>query len=132
MARAPKHIYAALRIDRRPKDDTPLSLWLKQHQLSHFQLAARLRCDPKMVRYWASGRCIPGLVYAFRIEQETSGAVPVASWLGTELGRALWEHTGRDISTWAPQKNQDTHIARIEAKRKKQKEAERGSTRDQE
>jgi hypothetical protein len=47
-------------------------------------------CNPKMVDYWADGRCIPSLPYAFRIESITKGGVSAATWLGTPQGRLLW------------------------------------------
>lgn len=53
--------------------------------------ANRVGVVRRTVDWWADGRVIPTLVAAFRIEQVTEGAVPVASWLGLDIGRALWE-----------------------------------------
>jgi hypothetical protein len=43
-----------------------------------------------MVDHWRLGKVMPGLVYAFRIEQATGGGVPVAAWMGTERAKAEW------------------------------------------
>lgn len=39
----------------------------------------------------AYGHSMPSLVTAYKIEQVTEGAVPVESWLGTDIGRAQWK-----------------------------------------
>ena len=79
---------------KRPPSITPLSLWLKANQKSQCSLARDLGCDPKLVKLWTTGRVIPGLVYAFKIERQTEGGVPASSWLGTPLGREMWNTTG--------------------------------------
>ena len=38
---------------------------------------------------------MPSLVYAFRIDELTKGAVSPAMWLGTEVGRAAYAATGQ-------------------------------------
>ncbi len=47
-----------------------------------------------MLKRWANGQSMPHIVYAFRVEQFTKGAVPVASWLATDIGRDLWANMG--------------------------------------
>lgn len=81
---------------QRPECDTPLSVWLKAHGVSKFALARKLGCDPKMVGLWASGRVMPSLVYAYKLAKETANGVPAAAWLGTELGKLLWNNGGVD------------------------------------
>jgi hypothetical protein len=75
---------------KRPITYTLLDKWLKARQIPDSVFAGQLGCDLKMITYWRQGQCMPDLVYAFRIERQTQGGVPVASWLGTPMGRALW------------------------------------------
>lgn len=58
--------------------------------MSQREFARQVGCDYKMARYWANGQAVPTLVYAFKIERATEGGVPVASWLGTELAKLMW------------------------------------------
>jgi DNA-binding transcriptional regulator YdaS (Cro superfamily) len=76
--------------------DTPLSAWLEAHDVSQFELAQKLGCDPKMVNLWATGRSEIGLIYAFMLERATGGGVPVAAWLGTELFKLRMRRLGVD------------------------------------
>lgn len=69
-------------------------MWLKANSMSRYGLAKVLQCDVKLVKLWSQGRCIPTLVYAFKVEQATKGGVPVSSWLGTPLGREMWNSVG--------------------------------------
>lgn len=89
-------IYSDLPRQKRPVSDTPLAAWLSVNGMSRFAFAREVGCDPNMVQLWANGRCLPSLVYAFKIDRATRGGVPPASWLGTELGRLTWNNTGRD------------------------------------
>lgn len=40
--------------------------------------------------FWCDGRSLPDYVYTFVIEKATGGGVPVSSWLGTPIGKLLW------------------------------------------
>lgn len=89
-------IYTMKRVDKRPRSPTTLQVWLSKRDLSRFAFAKEVGCDPRLVALWADGRVLPGLIYAFKIERATKGGVPVTSWLGTELGRTLWNSQGSD------------------------------------
>lgn len=69
---------------------TPLDEWLIQNGVASTTLARRIGCHLRMVDHWRLGKVMPGLVYAFRIEQATGGGVPVAAWMGTERAKAEW------------------------------------------
>lgn len=79
---------------KRPPSETPLSLWLRANSISRYGLAKRLQCDVKLVKLWSMGKCLPSLVYAFKLERETEGGVPASSWLGTPLGLEVWNSVG--------------------------------------
>lgn len=91
------------RQENRVPEPTPLRAWLDATGTSRYALAKELNCDPKLVKRWTEGVAIPHLVYAFKLEQATQGGVPVASWLGTTLGRELWARMGIDFRQWRDQ-----------------------------
>lgn len=53
---------------------------------------------------WAHGRVLPSIVWAARIEEATDGAVPIASWLGTELAKWHRQIIGQQTEEKARQK----------------------------
>lgn len=79
-----------LRDSEKPKFDTPLQEWLRLQGLSHYAFAKMVGATPRMVMLWATCRSLPSLPYAYKIEMTSKGGVPVASWLGTELGKMMW------------------------------------------
>lgn len=74
----------------RPQEDTTFGLWLKARGISKNKAAKMIGCSSKMVDYWTTGRVIPDLLYALKIEQITEGGVGMEVWVGTSLGRARW------------------------------------------
>lgn len=80
---------------QRPPQETALSLWLRSRGLTYAQAADLIGCTPEILAMWARGQTIPSLVYAFKVERATQGGVPVASWLGTDIGVAQWHRRGR-------------------------------------
>jgi len=90
----PRGAWSQRHVHLRPQCETPLRQWLDANGLSLRAFAVRLGCSWRTVQNWAAGQAMPSLPYAFRIEEVTAGAVPVASWLGTELGRASWLAVG--------------------------------------
>lgn len=75
---------------KRPQEDTTFGLWLKARGISKNKAATLIGCSPKMVDLWTSGRVIPDLLYALKIEQITEGGVGMEMWVGTALGRHRW------------------------------------------
>ncbi len=83
-------MYAGLPANKRPVNRTLLYVWLKQHGISKDAFARLVGCDEKLVDFWCNGQVIPTLPYAFMVEKVTKGGVGAATWLGTELGRLVW------------------------------------------
>lgn len=108
---------ARLRIDS-PGEPTLLRKWLEDHDVSAFQLAKPLQCDPKTVIALAAGKQLPSYIMAFRIQDVTG--IAAESWLGTELGRIRFSQPTFDWGTWLEKKAEAT--ARYDAKRKAGKE----------
>lgn|SRR3990167_2177681 len=86
----PIPIYGKLPANKRPISRTLLHFYLENHGISRSAFARKVGCNPNMVDYWADGRCIPDLPYAFMMEKVTEGGVSAGTWLGTEIGRLLW------------------------------------------
>jgi DNA-binding XRE family transcriptional regulator len=82
------------RESEKPIFDSPLADWLRLQGVSQYAVARDLGCDRKTVVYWAQGRVLPTLIYAYKLEAFTKGGVPVASWLGTELAKMMWRNMG--------------------------------------
>lgn len=76
--------------DREP-EETLLNRWMLKHGVTVRGLAESLGCCTQIVHYWRNGQQLPSLVYAFKLEKFTKGAVPVSSWLGTRVGKLAWE-----------------------------------------
>lgn len=74
----------------RPKSETLLRKWMEETGHGTYTLGKELGIHPETVKFWADNQQLPTLVDAFRIEKLTAGAVPVASWLGTQLGKVTW------------------------------------------
>jgi hypothetical protein len=104
----------------RPQTETALSLWLKSTQTSFYNIGRHIKAEPRQVAAWARGQKLPNLIFAFRIDKFTKGAVPVSSWLGTELGRLMWQNMGTDYRNWRTKMNDAARKQR--AKLRKQQE----------
>lgn len=81
--------------NKRPKQETLLALWMKSRGISQDKFARLVGCNGKMVDYWTTGRCLPGLLYAFMIEKVTEGGVGVESWIGLEIAKEQWHQMQR-------------------------------------
>ena len=87
--------------------ETPLRAYLDAHpEVSPYELAKQLGCDYKSVRMWSNGWTMISLVYAFKLEQVTQGAIPASSWLGTELAKAQYDG-GADWVGWQERKREE-------------------------
>lgn len=75
----------------REPEETLLNKWMLKNGVTVRALCHGIGCSTQMAQYWRNGQQLPGLVYAFKIEQFTKGAVPVASWLGLKVGKAQWD-----------------------------------------
>jgi transcriptional regulator with XRE-family HTH domain len=75
---------------KRPKEMTQLREWLQENNMTMEAFARKMGTNKTHVGWWATGRTLPGLIYAFRIEQVTAGGVPASYWLGTLLGKMQW------------------------------------------
>lgn len=73
-----------------PKGTTPLLEWIGREKKSLSWLSREVGLTHLGLANIAYGKSLPNLVTAFKIEQATAGAVPVASWLGLPLARRLW------------------------------------------
>jgi hypothetical protein len=104
----------------RPKSETALAEWVKATGESMFGLAKRLQRHPSQVRYWVDGQQLPSLIDAFLLERETAGAVPVASWLGTELAKFLVSQRGTDWTNLSALRKDE--MRRNDKARKKRRE----------
>jgi hypothetical protein len=93
---------ANIREQRRGKWDTRLNQWLKEVGMSRAAFCRKVGACDRIVQLWADGCSMPGLVFAYKIEEVTAGQVPVASWLGTEIGRRQWNALNKKISQRAP------------------------------
>lgn len=74
-----------------------LGLWLKAHGISKNKAALLIGCSAKMIDLWCAGRVIPGLLYAMKIEQVTSGGVGMEMWVGTSIGKYQWNEIEKRI-----------------------------------
>jgi transcriptional regulator with XRE-family HTH domain len=110
-------IYGKTAPNKRPISDTPLSAWLKAHNVSQYELAKKIGADPKMVNLWATGRAEIGLIYAFVLERATAGGVPVSSWLGTELFKLRMRALGADWVGLIEQRAADQRRRRARARK---------------
>lgn len=72
----------------RPHCDTPLRQWLVDNRMTMAEFARQFGCDGLTAQYWTYGQVLPSYVNAFRLDAFTNGAIPAASWLGTEVGKA--------------------------------------------
>lgn len=70
-------------------EETPLSIWRRETGVTRYWVCQQLSCSWGSVVAWESGQALPSLVYAFRIEAITKGAIPASAWLTTTLGQHL-------------------------------------------
>jgi len=110
--------FSGLSAGERPVSETPLIIWMEQHEVSCFALAQRCGVTPSAMSHWMRGQAIPPLVVAFKIERETRGKVPVSSWLGTELGQALWNSSTTDWRRKKAQRAQEMRDNQPKRRRK--------------
>ncbi len=82
--------YFGLAANKRPRSKTLLDLWLKKRGISHNAFSRQVGCNEKLVDFWCDGQVIPSLHYALMVEKVTEGGVSAVTWLGSPLGRALW------------------------------------------
>ncbi len=113
MSRKATPVYGQTDHHKRPKSETVLSTWLRVNGKSRFALAREIGCDPKMVGYWADGRSLPSLIFAFKLERATNGGVPLESWLATEIGRLQWNNNRRNWSRWMEQRREGQRRRRL-------------------
>lgn len=73
--------------ERRP---TALDDWMRAGGVSNIALSQMVGCGVNIVQYWRQGQCLPNLLYAFKIERATKGAIPAVYWIDTDLGREQW------------------------------------------
>lgn len=84
-------------------EETPLRAWCERHDASILSVARRLRLSFSTVYNWFTGKRLPDLVNAFRLEKLTEGGVPAVSWLGTARGSTRYSE-GIDIDREARQR----------------------------
>ena len=91
---APRGAWSQKDAHKRPQCETPLRQFLDANGLSLRAFAERLGCSWRTVQNWSAGQVVPSLAYAYRIEEVTAGAVPMVSWLGTDIGKATYLAAG--------------------------------------
>jgi len=65
---------------------TAFAAWMKRPGMSAREVAAKLGCTELSVRSWASGRRVPTIELARRIEALTG--IPIAAWVQVMTGGA--------------------------------------------
>lgn len=65
-----------------------LTRWRKRAKLSQGELSRRSGVPRSLITLYESGRRLPGVVSAAKLEVATRGAVPAISWLTAEQRRA--------------------------------------------
>jgi transcriptional regulator with XRE-family HTH domain len=65
-----------------------LETWRKEKGLSQEKIAEKLRVAQSTVSGYLSGRIVPDLDPAVRMERETDGAVPATSWAVSDTAKA--------------------------------------------
>lgn len=85
--------------NERPMCETALRIWMSETGTTAATIARQVGRARALVGWWADGKQMPSLIDAFKLEQLSEGKVPVASWLGTELGQHLWNNIGRRDAT---------------------------------
>lgn len=86
--------------------DTPLMKWMRETNVSAYEVAKRAKISYKQVCKLRDGECFPSLISAFRIDAATEGKVAPVMWLGTALGRKLWAE-GHDWEKWQEQRRDE-------------------------
>lgn len=91
----------------RPPLENPLRSYLDAHpEVSLYELAKQMACDYKTMRTWANGWVVPSLVYAFKLQHLTEGAIPASSWLATEMAKAQW-NASADWEGWQERRREE-------------------------
>lgn len=85
-------LIGGVRAHKREINPTLLDQWIKAHGVSQLKLSRLIGCMPKTVEYWCKGQTMPDLVSAYFIEKVTEGGVPATSWLGTAIGKLVWNN----------------------------------------
>ncbi len=91
----PRGAFSNTDVSKRPTCPTPLRAWRGRNNVSIAGFAVLVGCNVRTAENWDTGRCLPSIVYAFKIEEVTGGEVAPSMWLGTENGRAAWAAIGR-------------------------------------
>ena len=66
---------------RKSTDDHPLIRWAHARGITRAQLAHKIGVDPMSVYFWTSGKEVPRLVHAIKIQDMTDGYITAASWV---------------------------------------------------
>ena len=85
-------------VNERPRQWTRLREWMEEQQLSCYALAKGMGCNQKTLSYWMLGQALPPLVWAFKMEKYTEGAVPASSWLATDIAGVRWRTEGTEAT----------------------------------
>lgn len=88
--RPPRKTTVPTKVDR----NTPIWKWLERSNLSMKEFARVIGVTRRSLYWWATGKQLPGVIYALRIAMVTNNGVPVECWLETEKGREVWKMLG--------------------------------------
>lgn len=86
--------------------ETPLAKWMRENDISAYEVAKRARISYKQVCKLRDGESLPSLITAFRIDQVTKGMVAPVLWLTTALGKRAWSQT-HDWEKWQAQRKEE-------------------------
>ncbi len=91
--------------------ETPLAAWARRTGISMYEVTRRTGISYKQVCQYRDGRALPSLVSAFKLERATEGAVAPVLWLGTPLGRHMWDRHS-DWEKWQETRKRIAKTAR--------------------
>jgi len=72
-----------------------LHKWLKDRKITPVSFAKMLGTSYRIVWQWLTGRTIPGLEYAVKVETITKGAIKCSSWLCPDPLKSTKKSVGR-------------------------------------
>lgn len=81
--------YAGVAISKRPINDTPLAAVLKEKGLSYWKAEMITGIAAAKLGVFARNQALPGYMAAMRMQVHLG--VPIESWVGTVLGKLMWD-----------------------------------------
>jgi hypothetical protein len=79
LSRTARDLYAAAYPVGPTTGSTALAAWMTNNERSAYDVAAHIQCTAVSVRAWASGRRVPTIELARRVER--LAGIPIAAWV---------------------------------------------------